>query len=361
MVASLRFGYFSASRFLMNEIHSFWFAALSAPVMMANSPLPPRIRAASSVSVLPMPSERRLVDEEIARVRIRVRVPRHHVDAALARLPEHARDAAAVLDRDRDHVDLSRDPVLDELVLLGGVESGRAVPDQLDAELLRRLLRTRPAADEIRIALGLRHHRDRPAGACPRAAGAPAGAAREPPSAASGPATRWCRPRSASRRSRPRTTRPPGHSSRRVLVCDHGVTVPLWSGRVRPAAAATPYDSTRTLRASIDVATSSAPVRTPVSSDGSAARCSPLRNTDSDEQPDERTPHRAAAAEYRRAAEHHRGDRIELVAGPCIRLRLTEMRHIDDGGKARHHAGEDIHERDPTLQRECRRTARPRR
>ena len=40
----------------MNAIHSFWFAALSAPVMIANSPLPPSSRAASSVSVLPMPS-----------------------------------------------------------------------------------------------------------------------------------------------------------------------------------------------------------------------------------------------------------------------------------------------------------------
>ncbi len=42
----------------------------------------------------------------------------------------------------------------------GGVEAGRAVPNQLDAELLGRLLRAGAAADEIRIALGLRHHRD---------------------------------------------------------------------------------------------------------------------------------------------------------------------------------------------------------
>ncbi len=52
IVASFRSGYFSACRFLMNAIHSFWFAALSAPVMIANSPLPPSSRAASSVSVL---------------------------------------------------------------------------------------------------------------------------------------------------------------------------------------------------------------------------------------------------------------------------------------------------------------------
>ena len=40
IVASFRLGCFSARRFLMNAIHSFWFAALSAPVMIANSPVP---------------------------------------------------------------------------------------------------------------------------------------------------------------------------------------------------------------------------------------------------------------------------------------------------------------------------------
>ncbi len=41
----------------MYAIHSFWFAALSAPVMMANSPLPSSSREASSVSVFAMPSD----------------------------------------------------------------------------------------------------------------------------------------------------------------------------------------------------------------------------------------------------------------------------------------------------------------
>src|SRR5260221_33369 len=35
---------------------------------------------------------------------------------------------------------------------------GRTVEDQVDAELARRLLGPAPATDEVRIALGLRHH-----------------------------------------------------------------------------------------------------------------------------------------------------------------------------------------------------------
>ena len=51
MATSVIFGYFWASRSLMYLIHSFWLAALRLAVMMANSPLPPMMRAASSVSV----------------------------------------------------------------------------------------------------------------------------------------------------------------------------------------------------------------------------------------------------------------------------------------------------------------------
>ena len=39
----------------MYLIHSFWFAALRHAVMIANSPLPPMMRAASSISVSPIP------------------------------------------------------------------------------------------------------------------------------------------------------------------------------------------------------------------------------------------------------------------------------------------------------------------
>ena len=103
---------------------------------------------------------RSLVDEEVARVGLGVGVPGQHLDAALAGLAKDRRDAGPVLDRDGNHVDLARDPVLDDLVLLGRVESRRPIPDELDAELLRRFFGAGAAADEVRIAFRLGHHRD---------------------------------------------------------------------------------------------------------------------------------------------------------------------------------------------------------
>ena len=81
------------------------------------------------------PLRRRLVDEEVARVLLRVGVPRHDLDAALARLAQHRRDGRLVLDAHRDRVDAARDPRFDDLVLLRRIELGRAVPEQLDAQL----------------------------------------------------------------------------------------------------------------------------------------------------------------------------------------------------------------------------------
>ena len=102
----------------------------------------------------------RLVHEEVARVRLRVGVPCQHADATFARLPKHGRDRGAILDGDRDDVDAACNPVLDQLVLLRGVEARRAVPDQIDAELLRRLLGAGAAAHEIGISFGLGHDGD---------------------------------------------------------------------------------------------------------------------------------------------------------------------------------------------------------
>ena len=102
----------------------------------------------------------RLVDEEVARVGLGVGVPGQHADATIARLAQHGGNRGAVLDRDGDCVDMTGDPVLDELVLLRRVEARRSVPDQLHVLLARRLLRAGAAADEVRIALRLRHHGD---------------------------------------------------------------------------------------------------------------------------------------------------------------------------------------------------------
>src|SRR5262249_43649232 len=96
---------------------------------------------------------RRLVDEEVARVGLGVGVPGEHLDPAFARLAQHRRNPAAVLDRDRNRVDPAGDPVLDQLVLTRRVEAGRAVPDELDAELPGGFFRARAAADGIPLAL----------------------------------------------------------------------------------------------------------------------------------------------------------------------------------------------------------------
>ena len=87
------------NRFLMNAIHSFWLAAVSAPVTMAKSPVP-RSAAPLRRSARRDPFGRRLVHEEVARVRLGVGIPRQHVDAALPRLPQHRRNAGAILDGD---------------------------------------------------------------------------------------------------------------------------------------------------------------------------------------------------------------------------------------------------------------------
>ena len=125
-------GYFSARRASMCFCHSIMLAAVSEAVMMANSPLPPRMRAGMvHQSVVPMPSRRGLVDEEVAGVGLGVGVPGDDLDPALAGLAEDRRDAVAVLDGHGDHIHAARDPGVDDLVLLGRVGVGRPVPDQL--------------------------------------------------------------------------------------------------------------------------------------------------------------------------------------------------------------------------------------
>ena len=59
----------------MYRSHSFWLAAVSDAVMMANSPLPPRIARRVVHQRLADPLGRRLVDEEVAGVGLGVGVP----------------------------------------------------------------------------------------------------------------------------------------------------------------------------------------------------------------------------------------------------------------------------------------------
>ena len=84
------------------------------------------------------------------------------------------------------------------------------------------------------------------------------------------------------------------------------------------------------------VTSSNVPVSTPVSSDGSAASCSPFRSTDKANRPSSVPQSVPRPPKHRRAAQHHRRDRVELVSRPGVRSRLSEMRDVDDRRHARH-------------------------
>ena len=103
---------------------------------------------------------RGLVDEEIAGVRFGVGVPCHHADAALAGFAEHGGDAGGIFYAHGDGIHAARDPALDDFVLLGGVQAGGAVPDQIDAEFLGGFFRAHAATDEVGVAFRLWHHSD---------------------------------------------------------------------------------------------------------------------------------------------------------------------------------------------------------
>ena len=105
-----------------------------------------------------MPCGRGLIDEEIARILLRIRVPGEYLDAFRSRLSQDRRNAGLILHADRDDVDSARDPTLNYFVLLGRVEIRGTVPQEFDVEFLRRLFRADAATHEVRVALGLRHH-----------------------------------------------------------------------------------------------------------------------------------------------------------------------------------------------------------
>ena len=98
---------------------------------------------------------------------------------------------------------------------------------------------------------------------------------------------------------------------------------------------------------------SSPPVNTPVNSVGRAASCSPFFSTDKAKSPINVPTERAAPAVDRRAAQHDRGDGVELVAGAGIGSRLAQMRHVDESGNARHEARQHIDQQRAAARREC--------
>ena len=74
---------------------------------------------------------------------------------------------------------------------------------------------------------------------------------------------------------------------------------------------------------------------TPVSSEGKAASCRPFCSTAS-ATARERAPDASASADDRVATEHGRGNRAELVTGPGVRSRLTDVGDVDHGRDAGH-------------------------
>src|SRR6478736_3162736 len=69
---------------------------------------------------------------------------------ATTRLAQHGRHRGLILDADSHHVHTARNPRLDDLVLLRGIELGRAIPDEIDACLARGVLGALTATDEVR-------------------------------------------------------------------------------------------------------------------------------------------------------------------------------------------------------------------
>ena len=128
-------GYFSCRRASMVFCQAIMLAAVSEAVMMAKDPLPPRMRAALSMSVWPIPSgvawltKKSRASGSASASQVRTVIPRWRA------FREHRRDSLAVLDGDGDDVDAAGDPGVDHFVLLGGVGVGRSVPDELDTQL----------------------------------------------------------------------------------------------------------------------------------------------------------------------------------------------------------------------------------
>ena len=81
-------------------------------------------------------------------------------------------------------------------------------------------------------------------------------------------------------------------------------------------------------------------------SDGHAARCSPVCSTARAKSPSSVPPIVPRPPKHRRAAQHHGGDRIELVAGAGVRSRLPQMRDVDDRRHARDQPRQHVDEAD---------------
>ena len=90
------------------------------------------------------------------------------------------------------------------------------------------------------------------------------------------------------------------------------------------------------------VAMSTVPVRTPVISDGSAARRNPFCKIEMENRPKSVPQMVPRPPKTDVPPKHHGGDRGQLIAGAGVGLGLAQVRNIDDGGDARNEAGKKI-------------------
>ena len=267
----------------------------------------------------------RLIDEEITGVGFGVGVPCQHMDAPFAGLAQHCGDASPVLDGHGNGVHLARDPVLDELVLFRGVEARRSVPHQIDIELARRLFRADAATDKVRIALRLRHDGDhRPMWRGRRRMSVEAtraGAHRsEEPDVGAGHDQRAREDRSAKDRN---------------LTVFHLKLLLRHRTRARAPAEVTIHGNRcNEQHTGQDTGQLGRPRR----------EVQPGLQHREGEEAQQRPPDRAAPAEDRRAAQHHGGDRIELVTGAGVRPGLPQMRDVDDRRNARNQSRQQVDE-----------------
>ena len=307
-------------------------AAVSEAVMMANFPLPPRTRAALSIRVWPIPSgvawltKKSRASGSASASQVMTLMPRWRALRSTEEIPSRFSTATAITSTPRV-IQVSID-----LVLLGRVGVGRAVPDQLDAQLLRRLLGPLAAGDEVGVPLALGHHRhgDLRCGIGLRRR--PRGGRRDRRPAGSTPASSLPeRPHQVdvARRDDQRRRQDAGaeHGHLRILH-DQFSLMSRWepapAARVRPGRRSSPIASSRSVPGQ-DAGQLGRQVGEPQAI---------LKHGDG-EQAEQRPDDAPATAEDRRAAQHHGRDRQQLVARAGVGLGLAEVGHVDDRREAR--------------------------
>ena len=219
--------------------------------------------------------------------------------------------------------------------------SGSVGPSQSSStpSCLRRLLGALAAADEVGVALALGHHRDdrlarRVAGGrgSDRPDRSPGRSRRSPPRVRR---SDWTSIQLlAATISAPREDDGAEHGYLEFLTSSCSVAM-VWR---RGPRLRLPREQVRP----VDRGDEQTPVRIPASSAGWSVSRRPFWSSDDREQAQHRAEDVPRPPKIDVAAEHHRGDRQQLVAGARVGLRLAEVRDVDDRREARHEPREHV-------------------